>query len=123
MKRTVAVLGASRDRAKFGNKSLRAHAAAGWQAYAVNPSAREVEGERSYPSLASVPGELDRITVYLPPQLTGELLPEIAQRRAGEVYFNPGSADETVLAEARRLEIPAVDGCSIRALGLDPADF
>ena len=43
-KPTVAVVGASADRRKFGNKSVRAHLAQGYDVYPVNPKAGEVEG-------------------------------------------------------------------------------
>ena len=69
-KATVAILGASADRAKFGNKSVRAHLKAGYEVYPVNPSGGEIEGLPAYRTLADVPIEnLDRISVYLRPQV------------------------------------------------------
>jgi predicted CoA-binding protein len=121
--KTVAILGASKDRAKFGNKSVRAHLAAGWRVFPVHPNESTVEGERAYASLAEVPRPLDRISVYLPPPVTLKALPAIAAAGAAEVYFNPGAADAAVLAEARRLQIPALDACSIVALGFSSAMF
>jgi len=122
MKR-VAVLGASTDHRKFGNKSVRAHRQAGWDVVPVSLSGDEVEGLPTYRKLAEVPGDLDRITVYLPPPVTLELLPEIAARGAGEVWLNPGAADHQVVEAARELGIPAVEGCSIVDLGLSPSQF
>lgn len=121
--KSVAILGASNDRAKFGNKSVRAHRAAGYEVLPVNPKEVEVEGLTAYPGLASLPHPVERISVYLPPPVTLAALPEIAQAGAREVWFNPGAADAAVRAEAKRLGIPAIDGCSIVDLGLSPADF
>lgn len=120
---SVAVLGASRYHRKFGNKSVRAHRQAGWTVYPVNPQATEVEGLPAYPDLASLPGPVDRVTVYLPPDRTGSLLEEIAAVGAREVWFNPGAADAALLRAARERGIRAVDGCSIVDLGLSPAEF
>jgi len=121
MTRTVAVLGASPDRRKFGNKSLRAHRAAGYTVYPVNPGAAEIEGLPAYRSLADVPaGPLDRVTVYLPPAIGLTVLPDIAARAPGEVWFNPGADDPEVLAEARRLGLNVIAGCSIVDLGMSP---
>jgi hypothetical protein len=120
---TVAVLGASRDRTKFGNKSLRAHRQAGWTVVPVNPGASEVEGLAAIDRLAALPGPVDRITVYLPPPQTLALLEEIAAAGAAEVWLNPGSADRGVVEAARRLRLPIVEGCSIVDLGLSPAQF
>lgn len=121
--KTVAVLGASNDRRKFGNKSVRAHLQAGYRVLPVNPRETEVEGLPAYPSLAALPEPPQRISVYLPPALGLELLPEISACGAEEVWFNPGSADDALLAEAERLGVPAIDGCSIVDLGLLPSDF
>ncbi|HEX9943443.1 MAG TPA: CoA-binding protein, partial [Thermoanaerobaculia bacterium] len=95
--KTIAVLGASKDRGKYGNKCVRAYKAAGYEVFPVNPGAEEIEGLKAYRRLADVPAELERISVYLPPPLTLELLPEIAEKGAGQVWFNPGSADPRVL--------------------------
>ena len=122
--KTIAVLGASKDRSKYGNKCVRAYQQAGYQVFPVNlGSADDIEGEKTYRRLADVPGELDRISVYLPPPVTLELLPDIAAKGAREVWLNPGSADSQVLEEARRLGLHAVPGCSIVDVGMSPAQF
>ncbi len=123
MTRTIAILGASEDRAKFGNKCVRAYAAEGWEVYPVNLGSSEVEGHAAYRTLAEVPAELDRISVYLPPAVTRGLIPEIADKGAWEVWFNPGSADSETLAAAREFGIVVREGCSIRDIGRAPAEF
>jgi uncharacterized protein len=124
MTRTVAVIGASPDRRKFGNKSVRAHQTAGFTVYPVTPNADTVEGLTAYRSLADAPaGPLDRVTVYLPPPIGLKVLPEIAARAPGEVWFNPGADAPEVLAEARRLGLNVIAACSIVDLGLSPSAF
>lgn len=122
--KTIAVLGASKDRSKYGNKCVRAYREAGWQVFPVNlGSADPIEGLETRRTLADIPVELDRISVYLPPPVTLELLADIAAKGAGEVWFNPGSADARVLDEARRRGIAARPGCSIVDIGVSPAQF
>jgi hypothetical protein len=122
--RTVAILGASADRAKFGNKSVRAHLRGGYDVYPVNPKAETIEGLPAYPSLGDVPVNLlDRISVYLPPDVGLKLLPQIAAKKAREVWFNPGSESPELLQKARALRINTVAGCSIVDLGLSPGEF
>jgi predicted CoA-binding protein len=124
MNRTVAVIGAGPDRRKFGNKSVRAHAAAGYTVYPVHPTADAVEGLTAYRSVADVPaGPLDRVTVYLPPAVGLTVLADIATRSPAEVWFNPGADSPEVLAEARRLGLNAIAACSIVNLGVSPAQF
>lgn len=121
---TVAILGASTDRSKYGNKAVRAHLEQGYDVYPVNPQAGEIEGIRAYPSLADVPVErLDRISVYLPPKVGVTLLEEIQQKGAGEVWFNPGSDSEEVVARAEELGLEIIRACSIVGLGTSPAEM
>ena len=121
---TVAIIGASRDRNKFGNKSVRAHQAAGYQVYPVNPKDSEVEALTCYPSLGDLPvRSLDRVSLYLPPAIALKVLDDIAELEVGEVWLNPGVADEAVRERGRKLGLNVVEGCSIVDLGMSPAEF
>lgn len=118
---TVAILGASRDRRKYGNKSVRAHLQQGYEVFPINPNATEVEGLKAYPDLASVPlSTLDRISVYLPPEVGLGLLDEIKARGAAEVWFNPGSDSDELVARAEALGLEIIRACSIVDVGLSP---
>jgi predicted CoA-binding protein len=111
---TVAIIGASRDRGKFGNKSVRAHRAHGYNVFPVNPSAAEIEGLRAYPSLRAVPVErLDRVSVYVPPEVGIALLGEIAAAAPRELWFNPGSESPALIERARELGLQPIVACSI----------
>jgi predicted CoA-binding protein len=127
-KPTVAILGASADRAKFSNKSVRAHLKAGYEVYPINPSGGEIEGLPVYRTLADLPVEhLDRVSVYLRPQVGFTLLEEMAAKTrrtgGGEIWFNPGSESPALLARARELGLNAIAACSIVDLGLSPSQF
>lgn len=123
MTKRVAVVGASTNRHKFGNKCVRAYASAGWEVLPINPRADEIEGFEAYPDLASLREAADLISVYLPPRRTLALLDEIAAAEAGETIFNPGAADAEVVRKAAELGIPARQACSIVDIGLSPAQF
>ena len=88
----IAVVGASADRRKFGNKCVRAFQSAGWTVYPVHPTETTVEGLAVYRSVADVPAErLDVVSVYLNPKVGLTVLPTFAAKSVGEVWFNPGS--------------------------------
>jgi predicted CoA-binding protein len=111
---TVAVLGASRNRNKFGNQSVRAHLRHGYDVFPINPFSSQIEGLRSYRSLDDLPVEtLDRVTVYLPPEIGLSLLNQIAAKRPREVWFNPGSESEELLASARAIGLRVIEACSM----------
>lgn len=121
---TVAILGASADRSKFGNKSIRAHQQQGFTVYPVNPKGGQIEGLTVYKSLTEVPpGKLDRISVYLPPPILLQVLPEIAERGCEELWLNPGSDSDEAVDAARKLGLNVIQACSIVDLGVSPAQF
>jgi len=121
---TVAILGASSDRNKFGNKSVRAHQAAGYRVFPINPKGGQIEGLDVYRSLADVPFEhFDRISIYLPPAIGMALLDEIACKPCDELWFNPGTDSPELLAAARQRGLEPISACSIVDLGLSPAQF
>ncbi|MFA4986649.1 MAG: CoA-binding protein [Candidatus Brocadiia bacterium] len=111
----VAIVGASNDRSKYGNRALRGFKAAGYSVYPVNPNCTEVEGLPCYPDLASLPVKPDIITVYTPPRVSAALVPQIAKIGAAEVYFNPGSEDEEVMRLAKQYNVAAIFACSVLA--------
>ena len=121
--RTVAVVGASGDRRKFGNKGARAFARAGWRVIPVHPSEGQIERWPAVGSVAEIDGPLDVVSLYVPAAMSLKLLPAIAAKRPGELWVNPGAESPALLAEARRLGLRVVETCSIIAVGYRPADF
>ena len=122
-KPTVAILGASTDRAKYGNISTRAHLQQGYDVYPVNPKEAEVEGITAYASLAELPVDrVDRITVYLPPAVLLKVLEDISKFPHDELWLNPGTESDEVLAKAEELGLDPIRACSIVELGVSPSD-
>ncbi len=121
---TVAIVGASADRSKYGNKSVRAHLRLGYEVFPVNPRGEDVEGLTTYVSLADVPAKhLNRISMYVPPRIGIGMLEEIAARRCDEFWLNPGSESEALLEKAKALGLEPIQACSIVDLGVSPAEF
>lgn len=121
MARTVAVIGASSDRSKFGNKAVRAFLHHGDTVVPINPREPEVEGLKAYTTVLDVPGPIDMATFYVPPRLGLAVLEEVAKKGVGEVWFNPGAESAELMARARALGLRAVAACSIVAIGESPA--
>jgi predicted CoA-binding protein len=121
--KTVAIIGASNDRAKFGNKAVRAFRQQGYTVYPVNPNATEIEGLSAYPSVRDVPVRPQMVSVYLPPPVLFKILPDIAARGCDELWLNPGTESDEVLAEAERLGLNVIQACSIVGVGMSPASL
>ncbi len=120
---SVAIIGASADRSKFGNKAVRAFQLRGYEVFPVNPNAGEIEGIPAYPNLSALPSKPNLVSVYLPPPVLLKVLPEIAAKGCDELWLNPGADAPEVVAEARRLGLKVIQACSIVAIGISPHDL
>jgi predicted CoA-binding protein len=118
--KTVAVIGASNNRAKFGNKAVRAFRQQGYTVFPVNPKESKIEGLTVYPSIRDVPVRPEMVSVYLPPPVLLKILQDIAARGCDELWLNPGTESNQVLAEAERLGLNVIQACSIVGVGISP---
>ena len=123
MPKVVAVVGASSNRGKFGNKALRAFRAEGYTVVAVNPNEPEVEGQKTFPSVLDVPDAIDMATVYVPPEVGITLLEGFEKKGIAEIWLNPGAESDELLAEARRRRLNVIAACSIIGIGRSPYQF
>lgn len=120
MAKVVAVIGASSDRRKFGNRALRAFQRQGYTVIPINPNEREVEGLRSYASVLDVPGPIDMASFYVQPEVGERVIDEVARKGIAEVWLNPGADSDALIARARALQIQPIVACSIVAIGQNP---
>ena len=111
-KPTVAIVGASADRSKYSNKSLRAHLRAGYDVYPVNPKEEQIEGLKCYKTVFEIPVELDRVSVYLPPAVGLKILDDIAKKGCHELWINPGAESPELMQKAEGLKLNAICACS-----------
>jgi predicted CoA-binding protein len=123
MARVVAVVGASRDRRKFGNKAVRAFLNQGYDVIPINPRGGEIEGLAAYPSVLDVPRPIQLATVYVQPHIGTRVMKEIAQKGIEEVWLNPGADETAVVACARELGLDPILECSIVGIGESPASY
>jgi uncharacterized protein len=120
MPKVVAVIGASNDRSKFGNRAVRAFRQQGYVVVPINSHEAEIEGLKAYASVLDVPGTIDMASFYVPPDVGERLIAEVAQKGIAEVWFNPGSESDELIARAKGLQINPIIACSIVAIGQNP---
>lgn len=120
---TIAILGASSDRSKFGNKAVRAFRAQGFTVIPVNPKESEIEGEKTYASVLDYPGAIDEASVYLPPRVGVVAMDQLKEKGVPVVWLNPGADGPDVVARARALGLEARVACSILGIGESPAEY
>jgi predicted CoA-binding protein len=120
MPKVVAVIGASSNRQKFGNRAVRAFQQQGYTVIPINPHEAEVEGLKAYKSVLDVPGPIDMASMYVPPDVGERVIEEIAQKQIPEVWLNPGADSDRLIARARSLQIQPIVACSVIAIGQNP---
>lgn len=124
MSPTIAIIGASTDPKKFGNKAVRAYIQRGYQVFPVHPSAQTIEGLPAYHSILELPVEmLDRISLYLPPEIGMQVIDQVAQKPAREVWLNPGAESPELIARGKEKGLNIVVGCSIVDIGINPSEL
>lgn len=105
-----AVVGASSDRSKFGNKVLRAYLEAGMTAYPVNPRGGEIEGVEAFTSLADLPETVQGVSIITPPSVTERVVEEAAAHGAKAVWMQPGAESLDAIRKARELGLEVLAG-------------
>jgi predicted CoA-binding protein len=117
---SVAVIGASKDRRKNGNKAVRTYLESDYKVFPVNPSEESIEGLKTYPRVEMIPEPVEIVSMYVPPAVGIKLLPGIAEKKPNEVWLNPGSESDDLIEAAADLKLRTIVACSMSALGVDP---
>lgn len=125
--KTVAVIGASNDRRKFGNKAVRAFLRSGYSVIPVNPrlaaAGEMVEGCETYATVLDIPHDIDLATLYVQPVIGRAVITTIAEKKIPELWINPGAGSGELVAAANERGILVSEHCSIVAIGQSPADY
>ncbi len=113
-----AVVGASRDRAKYGNKVLRAYLQNNREVVPINPNSHEVEGLRSFPDLKSLPDSVDAISIVTPPAVTKHAVQQAIELGIKNIWMQPGAESDESVAYAERTGANVIAGgpCALVAL-------
>ncbi len=115
-----AVVGASTDRAKYGNKVLRAYLQhAREPLYAVNPNVDEVEGVPCFANLVALPEAPRAVSIITPPDVTEVVVHDAIAAGAEHLWMQPGaeSADAVAVAEHAGLAVVHGGPCLLVVLG------
>jgi hypothetical protein len=120
MSKVVAVIGASANPRKFGNRAVRAFLRQGYTVVPINPNESLVEGLQTYSSVLDVPESIDMATFYVPPDVGEKVMPEVAKKKIPEVWLNPGSESGALIRLARSLDVEPIVACSIIGIGENP---
>lgn len=121
--RSIAIIGASSDRSKYGNKAVRAFRNQGYSVFPVHPSESEIEGLRAYSSIGDIPVTPDLASFYVPPSIGIRVIDEVAEKGIKTVWLNPGAGSPELVKRAEDLGLQAIEACSIVAHGDSPGNY
>jgi predicted CoA-binding protein len=105
-----AVVGASQDREKYGNKVLRVYMQNNRDVVPVNPSATEIEGLAAYRDLASVPDEVDGVSIITPPAVTERVVRDAIKRGIKQIWMQPGAESAAAIRAAEEAGANVIAG-------------
>jgi len=111
----VAVTGVSRTPKTHGSNSVYKRLRdRGYEVFAVNPNAAEVEGDRAYSDLTSIPGGVDAVVIATRPEFAEGTMRECAELGIRHVWMHHGSGGSSVSKPAteygRQHGITVIDG-------------
>lgn len=114
-----AVVGASADRHKYGNRVLRTYLQKHRPVYPVNPHATEIEGHPAFPSLAELPEPVHGISIITPPEVTEQIVAEAIELGIGNIWMQPGAESQRAIEQATAAGVNVIAGgpCLLVVLG------
>lgn len=115
----IAVVGASTNRSKFGNKVLRCYLEHRRPVIPVHPLETEIEGLRCLASVTDLPLEVESLSVITPPQVTEKVVQQAVERGIKNIWMQPGSESVAAIrtAEEQGVNVIADGACVLVELG------
>ena len=105
-----AVVGASQDRSKYGNKVLRAYMQNDLDVVPVNPKADEVEGLAAASDLTQVPGTVDGVSIVTPPNVTEQVVTQALALGIKNIWMQPGAESPAAIELAEQAGANVIAG-------------
>lgn len=113
-----AVVGASPNPDKYGNRVLRRYLDRGFDVVAVNPKETEIEGAPSYPDLASIPDTPQAVSIITPPGVTEKVVDTALELGIRLLWMQPGAESPAAIERAEAAGATVIHGgpCVLVAL-------
>jgi len=113
-----AVAGASEDREKYGNKTLRVYQQNNMKVYPLNPKSTQIEGLDVIRDVASLPDSVDALSIVTPPAVTRHIVKAALDKGIKHFWMQPGAENDEAIAEAEKAGANVIYGgpCVLVAL-------
>jgi predicted CoA-binding protein len=111
--RRFAVVGASNDSSKYGNRIYKNLRSRDYEVYAVNPSLDEMEGDKCYHTLVDIPVKVGVVDIVVPPQVTEEIVKQCHELGLDRIWMQPGAESEAAIDYCHRHNLRVVHGACV----------
>ena len=111
---TIAVAGVSSSKKDAANYIYEKLKKSGYKVFAINPNAEEVEGDKAYPNLAAIPGEVEGVVIGTSPKATLEVVKDSVENGVKNIWIHKSFDNGSYSKEAE-------DICIKNEINLIPA--
>lgn len=108
-----AVIGATDNAEKYGNRIFKSLTGRGYEVYPVNPNLKEIEGVKCYPTLSDIPVKVEVVDFVVPPSVTESILKECKKLGLDNIWLQPGSESDAAIAFCRDNKLKVVYGTCV----------
>jgi predicted CoA-binding protein len=112
-KKSFAVIGATDNKEKYGNRIFKNLTSRGYEVYPVNPNLKEIEGVKCYPDIANIPVKVDVVDFVVPPKVTESILKECKKLGLDNIWLQPGSESDAAIAFCHENKFKVVYGTCV----------
>ena len=117
---TIAIIGASNNKKKFGYKAVRAYTEAGYEVFPINPREKAIAGIAAYKSILDIPKSVEIASFYVPPEIGKKIANDVVKKKVQRVFLNPGSESDRIVETLEKGGIEVIKACSILTIGFHP---
>ncbi len=106
---TYAVAGASAREHKYGHKVFKALIESGRETYPLNPNTVDIDGHRTFPSIADLPVVPESLSIITPSEVTRRIVADAIDAGVENIWMQPGAEDDQASNLAREAGINVID--------------
>lgn len=109
----IAIVGASNNSSKYGYRIYKDLKDAGYKLYPVNPREEQIQGDKAYPNIGSLPEKPDVVDIVTPPQATEKVVREAVDQKIDVVWMQPGAESKEAIDYAREHGVSVIHNACI----------
>lgn len=109
----VVILGASNKTDRYAYMAQQGLVNRGFRVLPVHPTIKEIDGVPVFTSLTDIKEPVNTITLYVGADRSTAVMQEILNLKPKRIIFNPGAENKTLLVEAKKQGIEALDACTL----------